>query len=115
MPAVQDLLATVRVLAGPLSAPLGDHVDASHFVVIGHSDGGVAAEELSSLETTESASPSTNPNLGFIALAGASTAGLSPHRSPRRSTWSPTSRASSSPRSATPSSRRSTFGPPTTS
>ena len=75
---VQDLLATVRLLQGPLAAPLSGHVDATRFVVIGHSAGGVAAEELSSLETSQRASPAANPDLGFIALAGASTAGLSP-------------------------------------
>jgi len=75
---VQDLLATLRVLQGPLATPLAGHLDATRFVVIGHSAGAAAAEELSSLETVASPSPSKNPDLGFIALAGASTAGLSP-------------------------------------
>ncbi len=75
---VQDLLATVRLLQGSVSGPLSHAVDASRFVVIGHSAGGVTAEELSSLETAQSTTSGENPDLGFIAMAGASTAGIAP-------------------------------------
>jgi dienelactone hydrolase len=76
---VQDLLATVQYLQTGAPTLLSGHVDASRFVVFGHSAGGVDAENLASLETASSqTNDSVNPLVGFIGLAGASTAGLSP-------------------------------------
>ncbi len=81
--AVQDLLATRSTLAALTTGVLAGHVDASRFVVVGHSDGGVTAENLASDETSVSvAQHRHDPLAGFITLAGSSNAGLTPAPTP---------------------------------